>query len=132
MTIKIDATDRVPIFLQIFQGIISSIVRGDLRFGEALPSVRQLAKELLVNPNTVAKAYRDLTRDGFAESKRGVGLFVAEGAEKKARVENARYLRERLEAVIKQCAGAGMNAEELEDAVRRIYRSLPEVEGKGR
>jgi GntR family transcriptional regulator len=75
--LRIDPKSRVPIYLQIVEGIRSEIGSGLRRPGESLPSLRALAVELLVNPNTVQRAYEELERQGLIISRRGVGMFVA-------------------------------------------------------
>ncbi|HUG92129.1 MAG TPA: GntR family transcriptional regulator [Planctomycetaceae bacterium] len=74
---QINASSHIPIFLQIVEGVQSSIAAGIFRPGEALPSVRVLAMELQVNPNTVQRAFEELERLGVVESRRGVGKFVS-------------------------------------------------------
>jgi GntR family transcriptional regulator len=69
-----------PIFVQIRQRLIEMILRGQAREGEALPSVRQIAADLSVNPLTVTKAYDALVEIGVVEKRRGLGMFVKEGA----------------------------------------------------
>ena len=73
----IDPKDAVPIYAQIEQGIRAAIASGRLRVGDQLPTVRQLAVDLSVNANTVARVYADLERTGVIETKRGVGSFIA-------------------------------------------------------
>jgi GntR family transcriptional regulator len=74
---QINPGSHVPIFLQIVEGVQSSIAAGIYRPGEVLPSVRVLAMELQVNPNTVQRAFEELERMGVVESRRGVGKFVS-------------------------------------------------------
>lgn len=77
MFMKIDATDGVPLYLQIAREVKHSIAVGSLRPGEQLPSVREVAVRITVNPNTVAKAYRELEAQGIVETRRGTGTFVS-------------------------------------------------------
>lgn len=79
MRLNIDPDSGVPVYLQIAQGIKRSVALGSLREGEQLPSVREVAEVLTVNPNTVAKAYQHLERDGVVASRKGVGTFIADG-----------------------------------------------------
>jgi GntR family transcriptional regulator len=67
----------LPIYRQVFDQVRMAIARGDFAEGEQLPSVRALAEQLLVNPNTIARAYAELTRDGLVDSQAGRGLFIA-------------------------------------------------------
>lgn len=73
----LDATDRTPVHAQLERGIRSAIAAGRLGVGDQLPTVRQLAVDLRVNANTVAKVYAHLERDGVLETRRGVGTFIA-------------------------------------------------------
>jgi GntR family transcriptional regulator len=73
----IDAADRTPLHAQLERGIRSAIAAGRLAVGDQLPTVRQLAVDLKVNANTVAKVYAHLERDGVLETRRGVGTFIA-------------------------------------------------------
>jgi GntR family transcriptional regulator len=72
----LDQTDRTPVYAQLERGIRSAIATGRLAVGDQLPTVRQLAVDLRVNANTVAKVYLALERDGVVETKRGVGTFI--------------------------------------------------------
>ena len=70
----------VPIYLQLMEQVKHAIETGALRPGDQLPGIRPLAEELVINPNTVAKAYRELEHEGVIELRHGAGAFVAEGA----------------------------------------------------
>lgn len=95
LLLQIVTGDPRPISRQIVDGVRMRIATGELAVGEALPSVRGLAQQLLINPNTVAKAYSELTSEGWLESRQGLGLFVAaprsrlSGAERKRRFDEA-------------------------------------------
>src|SRR5919204_6913880 len=75
--VSIDPRDSTPIHAQIERGLRAAIAAGRLRAGDQLPTVRQLAVELRINANTVARVYAELERDGVLETRRGVGSFVA-------------------------------------------------------
>lgn len=75
--IQISTGSSTPIYWQIVEHVTRAISKGELTSGEQLPSVRALAERLLVNPNTVSRAYSDLVRDGVVEAQRGKGLFVS-------------------------------------------------------
>jgi GntR family transcriptional regulator len=96
---SISAASDIPIYRQIIQHIRRGIVQGQLSLGEQLPAVRVLAEALVVNPNTVARAYQELIRDGLLESRSGVGVFVAE---KKRQVFSKVERERRLETAIEQ------------------------------
>ena len=77
--LSIDSRDATPIYAQIEQGLRAAIATGRLQTGDQLPTVRQLAVDLSVNANTVARVYAELERAGVLETRRGVGSFVAVG-----------------------------------------------------
>jgi len=87
--VSIDPRDRTPLYTQLERGLRAAIASGRLRLGEQLPTVRQLAVELRINANTVARVYSELERAGVLETRRGVGSFVS------ATPERARPPRER-------------------------------------
>src|SRR5882672_11355109 len=78
MHFQIDTGSRLPIYQQLAQQIREGIARGELQPEAGLPSVRQLSRELVVNPNTVARAYTELEREGVLNTRQGLGVFVAE------------------------------------------------------
>jgi GntR family transcriptional regulator len=77
MLVNLDAHDRRPLYLQIMDEVRRAVVRGTLRAEEPLPSVRELAAELVVNPRTVSQAYHELEREGVVYTRRGHGTFVS-------------------------------------------------------
>jgi GntR family transcriptional regulator len=77
MDFQIDPTNRLPIYRQLTKQIREAVARGKLRAEERLPSVRDLSRELVVNPNTVARVYTELERDGVLNTRPGLGVFVA-------------------------------------------------------
>src|SRR5258707_13360616 len=77
--VSIDARDRTPIYAQLDRGLRAAIATGRLQPGDQLPTVRQLAVDLRVNANTVARVYAELERAGVLETRRGVGSFVSTG-----------------------------------------------------
>ena len=91
---RIDARDAIPIWKQIEDGVRRMVAGGALRPGTAVPSVRDLARELQVNPMTVSKAYQRLTADGVLDVRRGEGTFVSSGASRAPRSERTRVLRD--------------------------------------
>lgn len=77
MQLHINTASRVPIYKQLADQIRSAIARGDLQPEEQLPSVRQVSKDLVINPNTVARVYLELEREGVLNTRPGLGVFVA-------------------------------------------------------
>jgi GntR family transcriptional regulator len=116
---QIDARSPVPLYDQIATRIRVAIAAGELGAGEALPSVRQLAKSLRVNPATVVQAYHELEREGFVEMRQGAGTFIREvemARRKEARTAQAKRLAR---AVLKEAARLGLEGKEIAAALRQ-------------
>ncbi len=94
LVFSIQPASDIPIHRQIAQHIRLALVQERLRLGDQLPAVRTLAEDLVVNPNTVARAYQDLIRDGLLESRSGVGVFVSERRQVFSKAERVRRLAE--------------------------------------
>lgn len=97
----------LPLFQQIVEQCRLGVARGLLRPGDQLPTVRDLAAELLLNPNTVAKAYQELEKAGVLLTRRGAGTFVANGVSPLAPAEKERILREGIEACLTEAVHLG-------------------------
>jgi GntR family transcriptional regulator len=109
-----------PIYAQIARQVRSGIASAALAPGERLPSVRRLARELVVNPNTVQKAYAELERAGLVRTKRGTGTFVATGPPSAASRADARgRFASLVEALLVEAVHAGFSAEEAIAEIRR-------------
>lgn len=106
------ATDR-PIYAQIGDRIKFGVVSGVLKPGELVPSVRELSKALVVNPNTVARAYRDLQGEGILEPVRGTGMQVGFGAVEVCRQDRRDYVRLKLREAIAEVRQSGLPADEV-------------------
>ena len=114
MQIRVDPkSDRSP-SEQIAEQVRFAIAAGDLKQGERLPSVRQLAVDALVNPNTVGKAWRDLEREGVLESRPGDGVFVAQAAVELCLATRDAVLVARIERFVDEALSAGLRRSELE------------------
>jgi GntR family transcriptional regulator len=94
-------SDATPIYVQLRERVLDQILEGAIKPGEALPSVRQVAGELAINPLTVSKAYQALADEGVVEKRRGMGIYVAEGADRELRLrERERFLSEEWPLVV--------------------------------
>ena len=119
--VAVDPKHPTPIYVQLDHGIRAAIATGRLPAGAQLPTVRQLAVELRVNANTVARVYADLERSGVVETRRGVGTFVAArqpAPAKKGREPELRALAERWAA---EAAAHGFTSEEVMRVMARIH-----------
>lgn len=113
-TFVVDSASPTPIYAQLDRAIRASIATGELKSGAQLPTVRQLAVDLAVNANTVAKVYAQLERDGILETRRGVGTFVRESpSPQAARAHRERELRELIQRFVGDAALLGFTLPEL-------------------
>jgi GntR family transcriptional regulator len=113
------SSDGVPIYQQIVEQIQYRIMSGQLRAGDELPTIRGLAEELRVNPNTVARAYRELENDGLVEKRRTTGTFVSELPDTRSLAERRRLLVPHLDKLIIQSRQLGFT---IEDVVEQIHK----------
>ena len=114
MFMKVDATDGVPIYLQIASEVKHSIAVGSILPGEQLPSVRELAMQITVNPNTVAKAYRELEAQGIVETRRGTGTFASDQILTISKKEKARIVSKLIDKVLDEARRLRMPEKGLE------------------
>ena len=118
-TFSVDSTSPTPIYAQLDRSIRAAIATGALEPGAQLPTVRQLAVDLAVNANTVARVYAQLERDGMLETRRGVGTFVRESpSPQAARAHRERELRELIQRFIGDAALLGFTLPELVSQLR--------------
>jgi len=120
MHIHIQSQGGVPIYLQVMQQIKYLVASGKLVPGEELPSIRTLAEQLLVNPNTIARAYRELEAAGVVEKRRTAGTYVAETGPPLARKERLKLLKERIDQLLVESFQMGF---ELDDVLKLIQQS---------
>src|SRR5437868_10002358 len=112
--VAIDPRDRTPLYAQLERALRAAIASGRLRPGDQLPTVRQLAVDLRINANTVARVYTDLERAGILETRRGVGSFIrASAAEARPPDEHLRRLRAFVTRVLADASAAGLTPDEL-------------------
>lgn len=117
MLSSIDIHSSVAVYVQIENHVQFAISSGKLKPADQLPSVRELSERLEVNPNTVAKAYRDLEVMGLLYTRRGMGVFVNKGIETKCREECRRRIISRLHEVIAEAKAAGISGKDVKEIV---------------
>lgn len=125
MQVRVSANDGVPIYLQIVNQVKYLVAAQRLTQGEALPSVRKLAEQLVVNPNTVARAYRELEAAGVLTTRRGAGVFVADGKSPLARGEQTKILTERVDVLLAEARQMNVDLETLVELIHKRSRRLP-------
>jgi GntR family transcriptional regulator len=106
-----------PIYRQIVDQVRLAVATGDLPAGQAMSSVRNVAERLVVNVNTVVKAYGELVRDGVLESRQGLGFFVAKKRQVYSKAERLRRLRQALDAFIREAVFLDFTDDEIRKAV---------------
>src|SRR6516225_5136339 len=116
--VDLSASDSRPIYAQIADRVKFAVAAGVLRPGDLVPSVRELSKQLVVNPNTVARAYRDLQTEGLLEPVRRMGLQVADGAVDRCRAARRDMVRNRFRRAIDEARQSKMDPGEIEAIFR--------------
>jgi GntR family transcriptional regulator len=124
MQIHISTGDGVPIYLQIVSQIKYLVSSGRLSAGEELPPIRTLAERLVVNPNTVARAYRELEAAGIVEKRRTTGTYVSDQGSPLARRERLKILSERIDALLAEARQMGIEFEELVKLAERRHSAM--------
>ena len=117
MVFRIDPRSGVPLYLQLIEQLRHAIEIGALRTGDQLPGMRRLAEELVMNPNTVAKAYREMEHAGLIELRHGAGAFVSAAARAKKLTDTLRAGQVVVAAVVEKLRARGLSDEEI----RRLF-----------
>ena len=124
MQLHVSPHDGVPIYRQIINQVRLLVASGRLRPGDELPPIRTLAEDLLVNPNTVARAYRDLEAMGVVDTRRGAGTRVSDRGSPLAEPERRRILTERVDALLAEAKHLGCEIDALLALVRERHEAL--------
>ncbi|HEY8746448.1 MAG TPA: GntR family transcriptional regulator [Tepidisphaeraceae bacterium] len=119
MQLRLSESDGVPIYLQIVNQVKYLVAAGRLAAGEELPPIRTLAEQLTINPNTVARAYRELEVAGVVEKRRTNGTYVSEAGSRMARRERLRVLTERIDALLAEARQLDFSIDEILDLLRQ-------------
>jgi GntR family transcriptional regulator len=122
--IHITTDDGVPIYQQIVNQVKYLVASGRLSAGEELPPIRVLAERLVINPNTVARAYRELEAAGLVEKRRTAGTFVSDAGSPLARRERLKIVAGRVDALLAEARQLGVGVDELIELVRRRDRAM--------
>ena len=124
MQLHVSPADGVPIYLQIVNQVKYLVSSGRLAAGEELPPIRALAEQLLINPNTVARAYRELELAGVVEKRRTTGTYVSGGASPLARRERLKILGRRVDALLAEARQMDVSLDDVIDLVRQRDRAM--------
>jgi GntR family transcriptional regulator len=118
MFLHVDVRNGLAVYDQIVRQVKFAVADGALRSGDLVPSVRELARELAINPNTVARAYRQLQDDGVLETVRGTGLSIAAAARRQCQAERTKLIRVRLRLVLEEALHSGLDTDDIEGLMK--------------
>ncbi len=121
-----------PIYQQITAQISQAIAKGELQVDEKLPTVRKLALELVVNPNTVARAYSILEQQGLVYTKVGAGTFIANPQIHQRNLDRRQVLQEKMELWITEALNMGLKREDIVDMLQTSLEKFPAAKGKAK
>lgn len=124
MRIQVSEHDGTPIYAQIVRQVKHLVAAGRLDEGEKLPSVRALAEQLIVNPNTVARAYRELEAADVVVTRRGAGVYVAKNGSRLSHPEKLRILSERIDALLVEARQLDVDGETLRKLIEERDEKL--------
>ncbi len=127
MIFRLNPNSGVPIYLQIMEQIKHAVENGVLRPGDQLPGMRKLAETMVMNPNTVAKAYRELEHEGLIELRQGAGAFISENLNTKALTDRMQTARPIVDKAVERLLALGLSEEEIK---RLIDASIAERAAK--
>lgn len=133
MQFQIDIASRTPIYRQLVGQIREAVARGQLLPEARLPSVRELSRQLVINPNTVARVYTELEREGVLNTRPGLGVFVAQPRNDLTRRARKDRLTSRADELLTEAVHLGFSAEEVQSllAERMSRFAWPEMVGGG-
>ncbi len=117
MFFNINPSNGVPVYEQVSRQILFAVAAGGLASGEMIPSVREMARQLAINPNTVARAYRQLQDQEILETVRGEGMAVAKGARAKCKSVRTKLIREQIAQVLRAARQSQLSDEEIRKMV---------------
>jgi GntR family transcriptional regulator len=124
MIIRVDTASAEPLFEQVVFAVKSAVARGAAQPGDKLPSVRELARDLGINPNTVVRAYEALERDGVIVRRQGSGCFLTGVGSDRSAPERRRQLHELVQRVATEAFHLGFTAADIEKALRQCLDQL--------
>jgi GntR family transcriptional regulator len=127
MLFSIQPDGAVPIYEQIAAQVIYGVAAGVLEAGALIPSVRELAEQLLVHPNTVARAFQELERAGVVTARRGIGMEVTAGAPAACQAKRRDLVQTRIRQALREAAASALGPEEVR---RLVEEELAAVNGK--
>jgi GntR family transcriptional regulator len=122
---RLDADSGVPVYRQLIDQVTGALAGGSLSAGNQLPTVRQVAVDLAINPNTVMRAYRELEIRGILETQQGTGTFISRQKPKRPDAERQRQLSQLVSDFLSRAGAAGFSVEELLEQIHDPYADRP-------
>lgn len=119
-TFRLDSQTGVPVYRQLIDQVQAAIALGALQTGDQLPTVRQVAVDLTINPNTVIRAYREMEIRGILDTQQGSGTFIAERNVEYSKDERERKLSQLAEEFVSRAGSAGFSVKELLNALHKL------------
>ena len=119
MEFRIDPASRLPIYRQLGDQLREAVARGRLQAEERLPSVRDLSRALVINPNTVARVYNELEREGLLNIRQGLGVFVTRPKPELTRKVRRQRLEEMLDRFLTEAVHLGFSADEVVELLKQ-------------
>lgn len=120
---RLDLASGVPVYRQIIDQVMGGIAAGKLAAGEQLPTVRQVAVDLSINPNTVVRAYRELEIRGVLETQQGTGTFISHNKVERDDVEHRRRLNHLVGEFVSRAGAEGFTLAEIQEQIRERYET---------
>jgi GntR family transcriptional regulator len=120
----LDMHSGMPVYRQIMDQVRGGVASGSLKPGDQLPTVRQLAVDLAINPNTVVRAYRELELGGLLETHQGTGTFISEQKMKRSDAERERQLAQIVADCVARAGAAGFTVDELREQLKDLAKEL--------
>ncbi len=130
MQIHITSSDGVPLYLQIVNQVKYLVASGRLAAGEEIPPIRALAEQLVINPNTVARAYLELERAGIVTKRQGSGTYIAAAGSVLSRREKMKVLARRVDALLAEASHLDTSLEQLFELLRERHETMHALEEK--
>jgi GntR family transcriptional regulator len=129
MLMHVSTRNGVPIYVQLISQIKHLIASGRLSTGSELPPIRTLAEQLLINPNTVARAYRELESLGLLTTRRGAGTYVSDKGSPLARAERVRIISEHIDGLLAEASSLGVDYEQLLEILNKRRAAMTQRSG---
>jgi GntR family transcriptional regulator len=122
---RLDEHSGVPVYRQLIDQVQAAVATKVLKTGDQLPTVRRVAVDLAINPNTVARAYREMELRGILDTQHGTGTFVADNPVERSAEEKQRILNQLLTELMARAASAGLRLSEVQRALERLSNETP-------